>query len=110
MPLNFPKNNTTQFPDLLGGDPDSHVTASRDALLNYTRLMEDIGPTTYAPPGAAVPADGAAPPAGAEPEADAPKADAAAATDAPAPESTPAADAVSQGKSSPLAAVSGANK
>ena len=110
MPLNFPKNNTTQFPDLLGGDPDAHVTASRDALLNYTRLMEDIGPTTYAPPGAAVPADGAAPPAGAEPEADAPKADAAAAADAPAPESAPTADAVSQSKSSPLAAVSGANK
>ncbi|MBC7968058.1 MAG: c-type cytochrome, partial [Fuerstia sp.] len=110
MPLNFPKNNTTQFPDLLGGDPDAHVTASRDALLNYTRLMEDIGPTTYAPPGAAVPADGAAPPAGAEPAADAPKADAAAATDESAAESTPTADAASQGKSVSQAVVSGANE
>jgi len=73
MPLNFPKNNTTQFPDLFGGDPDAHVTASRDALLNYTRLMEDIGPTAYAPPGAAVPADGE------KPTTDVPASDAAAA-------------------------------
>ncbi len=74
MPLNFPKNNPTQFPDLFGGDPDAQVTATRDALLNYTRLMEDIGPTTYAPPVAA-PVDGAAP------AADAVPADAAAAVD-----------------------------
>ncbi len=50
MPVNFPKNNTTQFPDLFNGDPDAQITAARDALLNYTRLMDDIGPTTYAPP------------------------------------------------------------
>lgn len=79
MPLNFPKNNTTQFPDLLGGDPDAHVTASRDALLNYTRLMEDIGATSYAPPGAAAPANGAAP--SDAPKDDAPAADAAASAD-----------------------------
>jgi len=61
MPLNFPRNNTTQFPDLFGGSPDAQVTASRDALLNYTRLMEDIGPTTYTPAGGVAPADGSAP-------------------------------------------------
>jgi hypothetical protein len=52
MPVNYPKNNTTQLPDLFKGDPDAHVNATRDALMNYTRLMEDIGPTTYTPPGA----------------------------------------------------------
>ncbi len=79
MPLNFPKNNTTQFPDLFGGSPDAQVTAARDALLNYTRLMEDIGPTTYAPPVAA-PADGSAPKADAAPKDDSVPADAAAAS------------------------------
>ncbi len=49
MPVNYPKNNTTQFPGLFKGDPDAHVTATRDALMNYTRLMEDLGPTSYAP-------------------------------------------------------------
>jgi hypothetical protein len=55
MPVNYPKNNTTQFPDLFHGDPESHVNATRDALLNYTRLMEDIGQTSYAPPVADAP-------------------------------------------------------
>ncbi len=55
MPVNYPKNNTTQFPDLFHGDPESHVNATRDALLNYTRLMEDIGQTSYAPPAADAP-------------------------------------------------------
>lgn len=50
MPLNFPKNNTSQFPDLLGGDPDAHVISVRDALLNYNKLMEDVGPVTYGGP------------------------------------------------------------
>lgn len=49
MPVNYPKNNTTQFPDLFKGDPESQITATRDALLNYNRLMEDLGQTTYAP-------------------------------------------------------------
>lgn len=80
MPLNFPKNNLTQFPDLFGGDPDVQVTATRDALLNYTRLMEDIGPTTYAPPVAA-PADSAVPADGAAPAVDAVPVDAAAAVE-----------------------------
>jgi cytochrome c2 len=55
MPVNYPKNNTAQFPDLFEGQPGVQITATRDALLNYTKLMEDIGPTTYAPPGAANP-------------------------------------------------------
>lgn len=50
MPVNYPKNNSTQFPDLFEGDPEVQITGTRDALLNYTRLMEDIGPTAYAPP------------------------------------------------------------
>lgn len=83
MPLNFPKNNTTQFPDLFGGDPDAHVKASRDALLNYTRLMEDIGPTVYAPPGAEAPKEGDKP-------VDSPPAEDAAAVDAAS--TTPASD------------------
>ncbi len=63
MPVNYPKNNTTQFPDMFNGDPDAQINATRDALLNYTRLMEDLGPTSYAPPtapsGEAAPADSA---------------------------------------------------
>jgi hypothetical protein len=50
MPVNYPKNNTEQIPGLFEGDPEAHVTATRDALLNYTRLLEDVGPTVYAPP------------------------------------------------------------
>jgi cytochrome c2 len=66
MPVNYPKNNTSQLPDLFKGDPDTQVNATRDALMNYTRLMEDIGPTTYTPPGApgaspSAPADSAKP-------------------------------------------------
>ena len=56
MPVNYPKNNNTQFPDLFKGDPESHVTATRDALMNYTRLMEDIGTVNYLPPAGASPA------------------------------------------------------
>ena len=51
MPVNFAKN-ATQFPDLFKGDPESHVLSARDALMNYNRLMEDVGPTIYAPAGA----------------------------------------------------------
>lgn len=50
MPVNFPKNGA-QFPDRFKGDPDSHVIAVRDALMNYQRLLEDVGPTVYQPPG-----------------------------------------------------------
>jgi cbb3-type cytochrome oxidase cytochrome c subunit len=60
MPLNYPKNNTSQFPDLFKGEPDAHVIGTRDALMNYNRLMEDLGPTNYAPPTATPAAAGAA--------------------------------------------------
>jgi len=50
MPVNFPHNNRTQFPDLFEGDPEAQVTGIRDALFNYSRLLEDVGPTVYAPP------------------------------------------------------------
>ncbi|MGB4740152.1 MAG: hypothetical protein WBH50_18280, partial [Fuerstiella sp.] len=50
MPVNFPHNNSSQFPDLFKGDPEAQVTGTRDALFNYSRLLEDVGPTVYAPP------------------------------------------------------------
>ena len=50
MPVNFPKNNSTQFPDLFQGDPDAQIIGTRDGLFNYATNMEDIGPTVYAPP------------------------------------------------------------
>ena len=50
MPVNFPHNNNTQFPDLFSGDPGAQVTGTRDGLFNYSRLLEDVGPTVYAPP------------------------------------------------------------
>lgn len=107
MPLNFPKNNTTQFPDLFNGDPDAQVTASRDALLNYTRLMEDIGPTVYAPAGA-TPAEGAAP--AAAPEADT-SADAAAAADQIKNKKDPGTQAaISRIEESTIIVVEGAKK
>ena len=65
MPVNFPKNGA-QFPDRFKGDPDAHVIAVRDALMNYNRLLEDIGPTVYQPPGQ--PATTPAPAAGGEEE------------------------------------------
>ena len=52
MPVNFPKNNNTQFPDLFKGDPEAQVGAVRDGLFNYSKLLEDVGPTVYAPPAA----------------------------------------------------------
>ncbi len=110
MPLNYPKNNLTQFPDLFGGDPDVQVTATRDALLNYTRLMEDIGPTTYAPP-AATPVDGATPADGAAPAVDAVPPDAAAAIDqADSSSFPPSAKAELSSDSSSVAAANGDNK
>jgi hypothetical protein len=50
MPLNFPHNNGAQFPDLYNGNAEAQVEGTADALLNYTRMMEEVGPTTYAPP------------------------------------------------------------
>ncbi|MEO2019235.1 MAG: c-type cytochrome, partial [Fuerstiella sp.] len=56
MPVSFP-HNLKQFPDLLGGDAGAQIEATADSLLNYTKLMEDIGPTVYSPPVVAPPAD-----------------------------------------------------
>lgn len=50
MPVNFPANNDTQFPDLFNGNPEAQVGAVRDGLFNYSKLLEDVGPTVYAPP------------------------------------------------------------
>ncbi|MEZ6124928.1 MAG: c-type cytochrome [Planctomycetaceae bacterium] len=63
MPVNFPKNQK-QFPDLFGGDAQQQIEAAAAGLMNYSRLMEDIGPTVYTPPGG----DSAAGGAGATPE------------------------------------------
>ena len=59
MPVNYGKN-ATQFPDKFKGDPDAHVLATRDALMNYSRLLEDYGPVIYQPPAAATEAAPAA--------------------------------------------------
>jgi hypothetical protein len=61
MPVNFARN-ATQFPDKFKGDPDAHVIGVRDALMNYSRLLENVGPTVYEPPGTVSPS--AAPAAG----------------------------------------------
>jgi hypothetical protein len=50
MPINFPHNNGAQFPDLYNGNAGAQVEGTVDALLNYTRMMEEVGPATYAPP------------------------------------------------------------
>lgn len=51
MPVNFPKNQK-QFPDLFGGEPGELVEGTAAGLMNYSQLMEDVGPTTYTPPAA----------------------------------------------------------
>ena len=51
MPINFAKN-AEQFPDKFAGDPDAHVIGVRDALMNYSTLLENVGPVVYEPPGA----------------------------------------------------------
>ncbi|MEQ9408044.1 MAG: c-type cytochrome [Fuerstiella sp.] len=57
MPVNFPKNQN-QFPDLFGGEAGAQVEGVAAGLMNYTHLLEDVGPTVYTPPGgdAAAPA------------------------------------------------------
>ncbi len=61
MPVNFPKNQN-QFPDLFGGEPGHQVEGVAAGLMNYPKLMEDVGPVVYSPPGAeGAPANGAAP-------------------------------------------------
>ena len=95
---------------MFGGDPDVQVIATRDALLNYTRLMEDIGPTTYAPP-AATPVDGVVPVDGGQPKVDAVPVDAAAAIGGESEELfPPTAKAELSSKSSSVAAAIGEGK
>ncbi|MEZ6129942.1 MAG: hypothetical protein R3C59_14765 [Planctomycetaceae bacterium] len=50
MPVNFPKNQAP-FPDILGGEPSRQVDAVAAGLMNYPKLMEDVGPIVYALPG-----------------------------------------------------------
>jgi cytochrome c2 len=50
MPTVFPKNQT-QLPELFGGDGRKQTIATRDALMNYFRLMEVHGPMAYTPEG-----------------------------------------------------------
>lgn len=49
MPQNFPAGKE-QFPELLGGDGQKQSVGSRDALMNYLRMLERKGPP---PPAAA---------------------------------------------------------
>ena len=51
MPMNYP-HNAPQFPDLFKGDPGTQVEATRDALFNYSKLLEDRGSVVYTPPAA----------------------------------------------------------
>jgi cytochrome c551/c552 len=51
MPTVFPRNQT-QLPELFGGDGQKQTIATRDALMNYYRLMEAHGPVAYTPEGA----------------------------------------------------------
>ena len=57
MPQNFPAGKQ-QFPELFGGDGQLQSVASRDALMNYLRMLEKTGKPTPTP--AAAPAAAAA--------------------------------------------------
>jgi cbb3-type cytochrome oxidase cytochrome c subunit len=59
MPSNFLKN-AKKYPDIFAGEAGHAVEGVVDALMNYPRLMEDVGPTVYTGPGA-VPAPAAKP-------------------------------------------------
>ena len=48
MPENF--SSSAGFPEVFAGDLPAQVDGARDALLNYTKLMEEVGPTVYSPP------------------------------------------------------------
>jgi len=62
MPQNFPAGKQ-QFPELFGGDGQLQSVASRDALMNYLRMLEKTGKPTAAPAAAPAAAAAAAPPA-----------------------------------------------
>ncbi len=49
MPLPIARDKK-EFPDLFNGERESQVIGVRDALMNYTHLMETIGITDYKPP------------------------------------------------------------
>lgn len=73
MPVNFPKNQQ-QFPDLFGGEAGHQVEGVAAGLMNYPKLMEDVGPVVYSPPGTeAAPVEGAATADEATDPTDAPK-------------------------------------
>jgi mono/diheme cytochrome c family protein len=65
MPQNFPAGKQ-QFPELLGGDGQLQSVASRDALMNYLRMLEKTGKPTPTPSPAAAPAAAAVAPPAAE--------------------------------------------
>lgn len=52
MPLVFP-HNQQQLLELFDGDATAQTRAVRDALMNYSRLMEDVGTIVYEPEPAA---------------------------------------------------------
>ncbi|WP_146507158.1 c-type cytochrome [Thalassoglobus neptunius] len=49
MPENFPADKPAEMKDLFGGDNPRQAQSVIDALFNYTRLIEENGPTTYNP-------------------------------------------------------------
>ncbi|MEO2014155.1 MAG: hypothetical protein ABGZ53_07255, partial [Fuerstiella sp.] len=55
MPNNFPANTTGQAPQLFGGEPGQQVIGVRDALMNYSRLIEQHGIPERGKPAAATP-------------------------------------------------------
>jgi cbb3-type cytochrome oxidase cytochrome c subunit len=57
MPQNFTRNKDV-FPELFGGKGEVQATGSRDALMNYFRLLEKEGKATAAAPGEVPPAEG----------------------------------------------------
>jgi hypothetical protein len=48
MPQNFP-HNAAPFLDLYSGDSGSQLRGTVDALLNYVRMMEEMGPIVFVP-------------------------------------------------------------
>jgi len=62
MPQNFPAGKQ-QFTELFGGDGQLQSVASRDALMNYLRMLEKTGKPSATPAAAPAAAAAAAPPA-----------------------------------------------
>jgi len=51
MPQNFPAGGQSAMAELFHGNNLRQEASTVDALFNYTRLIESLGPTTYNPPG-----------------------------------------------------------